>query len=146
MFNKSTTAKTLTTVLAAAAIIPMVIAVAPAEASAASVTDYVIDKDGVLYAIDLGTYLDMKAGKAEFLQGTSVKYIESSNDKVYTLLDYLDAKAGSGGSLSGALQLLEQYGEPASVDIGQVIVDKDGNVTLQKPESSVAVFEVLSID
>lgn len=143
MFTKSINVKMLTTVLAAAAVIPMAIAIAPTEASAASVSEYVIAKDGVLYAIDVEVYKDMKLGGAPLVLETTVKHIRSSNDKVYLLEDYLEAKLVA-GNMNDTLELLDRVGESVNADIGEVVVDSDGNITYEAPAAD-ADFRVMSI-
>lgn len=146
LFKKTFSAAITATALTASVVVP--VAVSPAEAATTlKVSDYIVQaKDGNFYTLDLPTYLDLKVGKVPFLNEVKVTHVKTSNDKMFPLDLYVDAKGSMvGGTMNTALQALDKYEKPVEVEVGKVVVDDKGNIELEKPPTA-ELFQVISID
>lgn len=146
LFKKTFSAAIAATALTASVVVP--VAVSPAEAATTlKISDYVVQaKDGNFYTLDLPTYLDLKVGKVPFLNEVKVTHVKTSNDKIFPLSLYVDAKGSMvGGTMNTALQALDEYEKPVEVEVGKVVVDDKGNIDLEKPPTA-ELFQVISID
>ncbi|PAQ13260.1 hypothetical protein [Bacillus sp. FJAT-42315] len=135
MWNKSSKAMILAAALTASAVIPAVVAPVATQAATLSISDFVIQKNGNLYSLVIGDYQGMKAGGVDFLKDAPVKYVQMGDGTTFSLNDYKDAKAAvPGGTMGAALDVLQDAGAAVkNVSIGKVVIDNNGNITLQDP-------------
>ncbi len=127
-------------------------AVSKISAATFTITDYVLEKDGKLYAIDSETYVEMKGAGLAFLKDVKITHVKSSEGDIYELDTYLEAKAGiSNGTMDKTLQLLHGQGFEADVQPGKVVIDGNGDISLEDSDGSEEgpvedEFKVLSIE
>lgn len=122
-FKVMTTAA-MAAAFSASAIVPAAVMAAETPAEALSVTEYIVEKDGGLYSVDLETFLELKGADLAL----TAKYVKASNGKVYSLDNYLEAKSAvEGGTMTDALEILEEDEEAAEdVEYGEVVDGEDG--------------------
>lgn len=113
------------------------VAVSKVSAATLSVSDYVIEKNGKLYTVNADMFVEMKAGGVSFLQGIKITHVKSSEGKIYELDTYLDAKGAiEKGTMSQTLQLLNQNDVDVDIKPGQVVVDGNGDISLEDSDGS----------